>query len=418
MVEDARQLRDSIRYAPLRSRFRIYIIDETHMLTRESFNTLLKTLEEPPPRAKFIFATTELHKVPDTIVSRCQLFEFKPLKSREIAKALEQVANREAIKVSIAALQLMARNSQGSMRDAESMLDQLASYSTEIKEEDVIRITGRTSLESARKLFTAVKAKSPKDVIDALDLVFKQGADPTVLTDQFIELTRGMLVAISSPLYKEILADFSPDELDFCSEFVQGVSTESLLYMIQLLFESRRRIRDGIPPQVVLEVAFVKMTKVADLLPITELLEQLKTGAKVSVQTDDIKSRWPAFIHEVKSKVNLLASTLLKESIIVRIENDTLTLGVPSEMAGKYNDERARVNIRAAEDLTPTFFGRRLSFVFQSPQGGTPDKKAPVTARSASEQVAIPTPDRVESSPSLKKVMEKFSGSKVIRKGE
>src|ERR1051326_5667397 len=142
-VEDARDLREGIRYAPLRARSKIYIIDEAHMLTREAFNTLLKTLEEPPPHVKFIFATTEVHKLPDTIVSRCQRFDFRRITTADIVRRLRQVVDGEKLKVDEALLAAVARSSHGGMRDAESLLDQLISFKAKgLSEEDVAAVIG------------------------------------------------------------------------------------------------------------------------------------------------------------------------------------------------------------------------------------------------------------------------------------
>ena len=127
-VDDARNLREGIRYAPLRARSKVYIIDEAHMLTREAFNTLLKTLEEPPPHVKFFFATTEVHKLPDTIVSRCQRFDFRRISTARMLERLKEICAAEQVKLSDAALSLLVRQSDGGMRDAESLLDQLVSF--------------------------------------------------------------------------------------------------------------------------------------------------------------------------------------------------------------------------------------------------------------------------------------------------
>lgn len=416
MVEDARQLRDSIRYAPLRSRFKIYIIDETHMLTRESFNTLLKTLEEPPPKTKFIFATTEPHKLPDTIISRCQRFDFNRLSANLIAKSLDKIALTENIKLSQGASQLIARSCKGSMRDAESMLDQLASYKDgEIAENDVLVLTGQTSLESAKKLFSAVKNSSAKEVIENIDTIFQNGCEPVSLTDQFIELLRAMLVTSAASSYKEILREFTADELEFCNSYVQGMSTESLLYMIQLLFEARRRIKDGLGPEIVFQVAFVKMSNVSNLLSLSDVLEQLKEnpGTRQLAQQQvrkpitptvadvDIRGKWADFGQQMKSKINIMAGALFKESKILKIEGDTITLSVPAMVAVGYEEAKLKRDLRIAESIALEFFGRKISI------------------NTVLEQLPKETSGKVgEQDPMVKKVMDKFSGSRIIGKGK
>lgn len=415
MVEDARQLRDSIRYAPMRSRYKIYIIDETHMLTRESFNTLLKTLEEPPPKTKFIFATTEPHKLPETIVSRCQRFDFNRLSASLVAKSLDKIASAENIKLNQGASQLIARSAKGSMRDAESMLDQLASFKQdEIKEDDVILLTGQTSLEMSKKLFNAVKTQSSKDVIEAIDNIFQNGCEPIALTDQFIELVRAMLVASAASNYKEILREFTADELEFCSSLVQGMSTESVLYMIQLLFEARRRIKDGLNPEIVLQVAFVKMSSISNLISLGEVLEKLKENpaplqaarqeikkpVAPSIAETDIKGRWAEFAQQVKVKISILAGALFKESKILKIENDAVTLSVPAMVAVGYDDVKLARDLKIAEAIALEFFGKKISINIIREQ-------LPKTGAGKGS----------ENDPMVKKVMDKFSGSKIIGKG-
>ena len=142
-IDEIRELRESIKYMPTSSRYRIYIIDEVHMLTKEAFNALLKTLEEPPAHVKFIFATTESHKVPVTILSRCQRFDFKRIPLLQIARQLEGISKEENIEISDSGLNLIAREAEGSMRDAESLLDQVVSFSgAKVEDKQIIEILG------------------------------------------------------------------------------------------------------------------------------------------------------------------------------------------------------------------------------------------------------------------------------------
>src|SRR5688572_5691131 len=187
-VEDARELREGIRYAPLRGRFKIYILDEAHMLTREAFNTLLKSLEEPPPHVKFIFATTEVHKLPDTIVSRCQRFDFRRITVADIVKRLRQVVDGEKLKVGDDVLGAVARSARGGMRDAESLLDQLVSYKAKgLSAEDVAAVLGEARGAHLAELTAAVKAGDAAKVFASLAAIFAGGVDVTAFTDQLLQ---------------------------------------------------------------------------------------------------------------------------------------------------------------------------------------------------------------------------------------
>jgi len=142
-IDEIRELRENVRYTPAKSRYKVYIIDEVHMLTKEAFNALLKTLEEPPPHIVFIFATTEPHKIPATILSRCQRYDFKRIPFREVVESLKWIVEKEGIQISQRGLLSIAQGSEGSLRDAQSLLDQVIAYSgREIRDEDVVEVLG------------------------------------------------------------------------------------------------------------------------------------------------------------------------------------------------------------------------------------------------------------------------------------
>src|SRR5215470_14459738 len=196
-IEHARELIETVRYAPQRDRYRIAIIDEVHMLTNEAFNALLKTLEEPPPHTKFILASTELHKIPATIVSRCQRFAFRALTVKEIAAQLEKVAKAEKIPVTPGALRLLASASEGSLRDALSLLDQAATISAgkvdEARCAEILALVDRDLLEG---MYSAVAGGDRAAAIALLGRLFESGADPRhVLKELTIFLRRMLVVA-------------------------------------------------------------------------------------------------------------------------------------------------------------------------------------------------------------------------------
>jgi len=186
-IDDIRDLREKVHIAPVNAKYKVYIIDEVHMLTSESFNALLKTLEEPPEHVIFILATTELHKVPATIVSRTQRFHFRPATTTDAVKHLRKVANKEKIAIDDDALELIARHANGSFRDSMSLLDQLSSLAEHVTTDLVESVLGMAPRENIEKLLTAIIEKKVDDIIEQIDRLATQGISGVTLTDQLIQ---------------------------------------------------------------------------------------------------------------------------------------------------------------------------------------------------------------------------------------
>src|SRR5438067_198431 len=199
-IDDVRELRDNVRYAPAKSRLKIYIIDEVHMLTKEAFNALLKTLEEPPPHVKFIFATTEPDKVLATILSRCQRFDLHRIPANLIAQHLQFIASNEKIRLDPAAAHAIARAAEGGLRDAESMLDQLVAFCGEdIKVEDVLNVFGLTSEETVAELTGRILHGETPGAVDLLHQQCDAGKDMMRLMSDLIAYLRDLLVFKARP---------------------------------------------------------------------------------------------------------------------------------------------------------------------------------------------------------------------------
>src|SRR5512136_2228572 len=177
-IDEIRELRENVRYTPAKSRHKIYIIDEVHMLTKEAFNALLKTLEEPPPHIIFIFATTEPHKLPNTILSRCQRYDFKRIPLKEIVGSLKKITEEEKVKISQRGLLSLARESDGSMRDAQSLLDQVISYAgQEIRDEDIVDVLGLVSHKILSDTMEAIANQDAGRCLEIVEEVYQYGYD-------------------------------------------------------------------------------------------------------------------------------------------------------------------------------------------------------------------------------------------------
>lgn len=194
-IDEIRDLREKVVIAPSQLKYKVYIIDEVHMLTREAFNALLKTLEEPPEHAIFILATTDYHKVPDTIVSRCMRLSFKPISVEDTVKHLENICKKEKISANEEALDLIAKHSEGSFRDAISMLDQLSSVNKPIDEKLVELMLGIPSSKAIQDIFESARSGNVDTVLDALETIFDEGATPTKLISEISKYVRDSLVS-------------------------------------------------------------------------------------------------------------------------------------------------------------------------------------------------------------------------------
>jgi DNA polymerase III subunit gamma/tau len=276
-VEQVRELRESARYSPARDRFKIWIIDEVHMLSTGAFNALLKTLEEPPPRVKFIFATTEYHKIPDTILSRCQQYDFRMIPAKELLAHLRQVADGEKIQVSDESLAKIARAAEGSARDALSLFDQVLSFSgDQVKDEDLAALLGLVDREL---LLTASQSVLEGNSLILLDLVEKlsdYGADYKNFARELLLHFREILLAKLAPDSSSLLAGIVPEERARLRPLAEAYSEEDLLRILDLLTKADDELRRAQDPRVTLELALLKMVQLRRLLPFAELVDRVE----------------------------------------------------------------------------------------------------------------------------------------------
>jgi len=281
-VEQVRELRESARYNPARDRFKVWIIDEVHMLSMGAFNALLKTLEEPPPRVKFVFATTEYHKIPDTILSRCQQYDFRLIPAAELQAHLRRVAEGEGVKVSDEALARIARAAEGSARDALSLLDQVLSFSAEeVKDEDIQALLGLIDRELLLAASRAVAAGDSRGLLDLVERLSDYGADPRNFARELLLHFREVLLLKMAPEGGALLAQIVPEERERMRPLAAAYSEEDLLRIFEVLTKAETDLRLAQDPRVTLELALLKMVQMRRLAPFAELVakvERLASG--------------------------------------------------------------------------------------------------------------------------------------------
>jgi DNA polymerase-3 subunit gamma/tau len=273
-VEDVRQLRENVRYAPAKGRYKIYLIDEVHMLSSAAFNALLKTLEEPPEHVKFIFATTEPQKVLPTILSRCQRFDLHRIPANLIAQHLQFIAKKEKIALQPAAAHAIARGAEGGLRDAESMLDQLVAFCGEkISESDVLDVFGFTSKQIVLDLTGRILRSETPEAIDLLHQQSESGKDMMRLMADLIAYLRDLLVLKAKP--DALNEDVDPDVQKSLAAQAELISTDRLLELIDQFAAAEGRMKWAPNKKLHFEVAIIKAIQSLGQATLDEVIEKL-----------------------------------------------------------------------------------------------------------------------------------------------
>jgi len=267
---------NSIAMSPARDRYKAFVIDEVHMLSASAFNALLKTLEEPPSHVIFIMATTELHKVPDTILSRCQQFEFRQIPTEKIFQRLREIAASEEVKISEAALREVARAGAGSLRDAQSAFDQVIAFSgNQIAEEDVTTALGLVSAATLGRFAEAIANQRTSEILSLVEEVFVRGYDLRNFTRELAAYLRHLLV-VKSGISGSDLLGVTDVEVDRLKELSSNFSEEDLVRLFHLLAETEKEIKDSPHPRFQLEIGLVKLTHATRLRTLDELIKRLE----------------------------------------------------------------------------------------------------------------------------------------------
>lgn len=275
-VQDIRDIiLESINVAPARDRYKVFIIDEVHMLSPSSFNALLKTVEEPPPNVVFVMATTELHKVPETIRSRCQEFDFRTIPLQKIFDRLKLIADAEKVKIDEPALREIARSGMGSMRDAQSNFDQVISFSGEkIGVADVSNSLGIASTDMLTRVIDAISTRRPKAILDVVAELVSRGQDMRNFCRDLLALFRDLMVFKVSDGDATLVEGsvIGPDEMrDYSSRFTEA----DLLRFFNSLCETETNLKEAIQPRYMVETGLVKLVEMRRVVAVEELLERL-----------------------------------------------------------------------------------------------------------------------------------------------
>ena len=271
-VGDIRELQEVVSYAPVRDRYRVLIIDEVHMLSKSAFNALLKTLEEPPPRVVFVLATTELHKVLPTVLSRCQLFEFRRVTTREIAGHLRKICDAEEVKVSDKTLDRVARAGEGSVRDALSVLERVLAFcGRDVKDDEALAILGAVRADLLERIVAAMAARDAAALLEAFDAAAHEGHDLIHLWSEIVSVVRDLLLMRTLTSTSDLIAR-APDEATALATAAGDLTREDLTRILQMLADLELGLKMSGQPQFLFEACLLRIAALGSVRPIEEMI--------------------------------------------------------------------------------------------------------------------------------------------------
>ncbi|WP_244084976.1 DNA polymerase III subunit gamma/tau, partial [Desulforhabdus sp. TSK] len=275
-IDDIRELRETVRYRPAKSRYKIYIIDEVHMLTDAAFNALLKTLEEPPEHVVFVFATTEPHKIPATILSRCQRFDFRRIPIPLLVGHLRNIADQEQAQLSDGVLYAVAREADGSMRDAQSLLEQLLAFSGDgLSDEDILDVLGVVDRRSVHRVGTAILDGDVRACLDVANELHRRGIDSRRFCQQLCDHFRNLLFLALEGAQTESPMDLPREEKDLLRIEIAKTTPESLYLYFQMILKGEEEIRRSSLPRITLEMLLLRLSQLPRLESLETVLEKI-----------------------------------------------------------------------------------------------------------------------------------------------
>jgi DNA polymerase-3 subunit gamma/tau len=356
-VDAIRDLRDNVMFSPSSGKYKIFIIDEVHMLSTSAFNALLKTLEEPPAHVIFILATTEVHKIPQTILSRCQRFDFRRISLKQIADYLKKICELEKIQSDAAALWLIAKQGDGSMRDSLSLLDQVISFTnSNLTESEVSQVLGLTSRALVFEVFDCLIERKPFELISCLEKLSVAGQNPNLFLEDLSKLLRHSLLLKADPHATDLI-DLPEDEIVLLTQKIANFSDSDLHMLFDMTIKSAQDLNRASDSQIVFEVALLRMSQAPRVQDLKTLLAEAGTVSRPAIsrpksseaaapqkqsspapkappkQSHDINvDEWLSFVENIKSKDAFFAAKI-ENLLFVGCEKLKITLQAPANLA-------------------------------------------------------------------------------------
>ncbi len=396
-VDDIRDLQKELMYSASHSKYKIFIIDEVHMLSKNAFNALLKTLEEPPKNVIFIFATTEPHKILPTIISRCQRFDFKRIPVESIVERLKEILLMENINADEDALFMIAKKADGGMRDAMSLMDQVISYGSIHIDSNLVRsVFGMVDNDIFHQIMQSIINHNPAQMIHLLNEVMDKGIDINEFINSFLEYLRTFLLIQLGIETKDV----NQNQLTMIKQLISNFSQDEILYIISYLIDTKNQIKQSHNAYIVIEMCFIKLSRISEMKSIENILKKLEEGKitihqipspqnqisqhKMSVEQtqiienqiiketketrpliqevnfDNIKLHWDV-IQEKFSKEYLIAGSYLKQCSIRLVENNSVHLSIDTNTGF----QKLKDHIKQLEDIMFKHFNLRIKIFIE-----------------------------------------------------
>jgi DNA polymerase-3 subunit gamma/tau len=422
-VDNIRDLRERVRYAPSGARYKIYIIDEAHMLSTSAFNALLKTLEEPPPNVIFVLATTEPKKIPPTVLSRCQHLPFRRIAGQKIKERLKHIAGSEGIKISDSALEMIARAADGGMRDSLTMLDQIISFSEDITANDVSDLLGITDIQTISGITEAVINGNRKSIIKTIAELTDTGTDLKAFTKDMLQFIRNLLIT-SIVIDPSGIIDLSEEEASAISSLCKKSSEEHIALILSELIKAEPSIRNAAHPRVALEMTLIRLSLLSSFSSINDALKAIAGGTasntnttpanvkkteisaakqlinvpyevrqNASASADDklsLSEIWQSALNNIDN-ANHSLSALLKDSKSIFSDNK-ITIVCGSD----FHSEGVKENLMIIKDAVRSVSGKNIEIVIET-------AKAPALTKKELKEQAL-------ENPIVKEALELFEG--------
>ncbi len=363
-VDAIRELRETVGYMPAGGKYKVYIIDEVHMLTTSAFNALLKTLEEPPPHVIFVMATTEPQKIPVTILSRCQRFDFRRISTRILKAQIENICKTDGVEFEPEALWLISRLADGSSRDGLSILDQVINFTgARLTQKNIVEVLGLTDRNLLIQSLRAFVDRDLASITDIIEKIFSAGYDPSNFMKDLLEEVRHMLLAKLNTS-KTPLLDLADSEIESLRKTAETLSHEDIHLLFDMALKGSADVLRAQSPRVVLEMVLLRMAQAPRIQEISQLLgsrdpknTQNASSQRQAPAQHSTPDTWESFVEKAKTENPLLAAQLVNVSLIQMTEQ-TVTLGVASNQKFMYEQLNVPKTLEKISQLLKKIWGK------------------------------------------------------------
>jgi DNA polymerase-3 subunit gamma/tau len=423
-VDAIRELRDSVSYMPSSGKYKVYIIDEVHMLSTSAFNALLKTLEEPPAHVVFILATTEVQKLPQTILSRCQRYDFRRIPIKVVIDQLKKICEGEGIPAAEEALWVIARQGDGSMRDSQSLLDQVITFANgPLTLKNTVEILGLTDRSLLVEALRALVNRDTQAVMAVLEKVATAGFEPHLFSQDLLESIRNLLVVKVSGAEASRILELPDSELQSLTELGQKVSEEDVHFLFDMALKGGNDIPKAQDPRIVLEVTLLRMAAAPKIMDLESLIRggarrrSLDAAATAPVPPPAPKyvtgntpsEKWLAFVDQVRQDDAIFAAKI-ENLIFAKDDEKILHLAVPPKLAflkQQMNDSAIHAKLQGFID---SYWGAGYSFQVSSGKEPVAGESAQSLALKKQQQAEEELRQQIAENPMVKTAQAVFKG--------